>query len=312
MRQLALLVLKTLVSIVVAVSAPYFGFSISPQDKLVIALLIFACWTLLEILVTLRSMRATNDRALVLWQIEDNFDKTLANIRSSFQHLVRHGYGVKDLFADYFSSTLHDIEKSIKNASETRRLPLRNYHFRSIENVLAAFEGSPVKSFMELWVLENNEAVFDNELSREYFTQIAIMARKGHLKNVRTIFLYADQSDLEREDFKRLLTFYASWRGFDCRLVKKATCDSLMRDENIYGTCIDFGIYGDRYLFRTERYKPEVVGVFVRDPQEIRQYTRFFENLWASAGAIKNPQRSSSNASLEEIVGEDIVRTVGG
>jgi hypothetical protein len=299
------------VSIAVTVASAYAGIADTPHQKVIIAILTFVAFNVLEALAALKSLAGRRDREELLWRVEEALDANLINIRRSFRELSRHSYGRKDLFVEYFATTIQDLSQQVKEASETKALKLRNYHFRSIENVLAAFEGSKVKTFMELWILEKGEPLIDSPLGAEYFAQIAVMAKKGYIRSVRTVFVFSDASCIEEPSVRTLLAFYASWPRFDCRLVQSSSCHSLMDDEGIRGGCIDFGVYGDRYLFKTVQYRPDVVGVFTKDEREIQRYARFFENLWNSAGARRNPEPPRSGMTLETIVSEELVRSLG-
>lgn len=305
-RQLALLLLRLAISIAAPLGVSLLGYTITIFERVLLTIAIFLVLTGAETLLSLKDLQGRKDRELVLWRVEDDFDKALSNIREDFRTLLRRAYGSKDLYVDHFRLTIEELAKAIRTTTEAGTLPLKNFHFRSIEMVLAAFEGSPYKIFRELWVLSPGEPLW-NDLSREYFAQLALMAKKGQIKGVRTIFLFTDPTFPQQKEVRDLLAFYANWKGFDCRLVRQEACDSLMRDEGIAQSCIDFGIYADRYLFKTIRYQPEVEGVFVRDSAEIQRYTRFFDNLWSSAAAKKNAE-PARKISLEEIVGPESVR----
>jgi hypothetical protein len=304
-------VLKLVVAVVVSLLLPQVGISASSQDKAVITLLIFVTWTSLEMAFHLRTIAAARRREEILWRVEQAFDGKLINIRRSVRELLKTSYGDRDLFIDYFAHAIEELRETIHSAGETRSLQLKNYHFRSMDSVMAAFEGAPAREFRELWNLDDSGNLFDSELGKQYFAQIALMAARNHITSVKTVFTFPDQAVLERPEVKELLSFYASWRRFDCRLIRKASCDSLMGDEGIGGRCIDFGIYGNRYLFKTTQYNPEVVGVFTKDSSEIHKYISFFDRLWLSTGARRNPEKGRPKIPLSKLVGGELVKQLG-
>ena len=308
---LVTLILKLATSLAIPLLATYLPIATSTQDKLVLGVLTFIVWTVLEILFVLRRLSETSLKDLEIWTVQNAFDQHLSNIRKSFNDIVKGRYGENDLYQDYFLRTVEELHHTITAAAERKELTLTNYHFRSIENVLSAFEGASEKILRELWVLGKDEPLFD-AFSRDYFKQIALMAKRQQIAKVKAIFVYSSRADLEIDRFKMLVTFYASWPNFECRLVERSVCLSLMGDERIANDCVDFGIYADRYLFRTLEYGPNEVtrGRFTKDGAEIRRYMRFFEGLWASTNVIASPFQPDKRITVEAVLESEHTRVI--
>src|SRR6266436_10287137 len=121
------------------------------------------------------------------------------------------------------------------------------------------------------------------------------MVMHGKLNGIRAMFVFDDLTICNSPRVKKLLDFFQTHKGLECRIVRKDDFEAISTSNGIPLNYIDFGIYGDRLLYRSEQYKPEIIGVFTKDPVLIRNYTGLFETIWDMPGiARNNPSRETS------------------
>ena len=58
-------------------------------------------------------------------------------------------------------------------------------------------------------------------------------------------------------------------KGIHYRIISEETYDEFVRDSQLNQRYIDFGVYGDALLYRTETYEPKQ-GMFSEDMGEVR------------------------------------------
>jgi hypothetical protein len=283
-------IIKVIVPIVIALILSYdpvkIKFSTTTFERIVISCITYILWTCIDIL---RYSKKAYERELhhaEIWSIDSDFELLLNNIRKHYHDISKQFYGSRDLYKDYFIEKLSSLLEIIKNSAEKHELYVENYHFSSTELVLDAFKGAEVKILRYVWILEYNEPFF-NDIWKNYCMQIDDTIKQHQIKEVRALFLRVPDLNVFDERVAALLGFYTYSKGYDYRIIDNNIYNRLLHDSQIDEEYIDFGIYGNRYLFRTKKYEPIPCGDFSKDKSLIDRYIKFFDLVWKSPSSIK-------------------------
>lgn len=304
-------ILKLLVSILITIllssQTVETVFPTSIAEKVILGFITFLLWTSLEILNYAKSMNERELQHEEIWSISSEFEVILNNLRKYYHDISKHFYGKNDLFKDYFIENLSSITMTIKNAAEKNELYVQNYHFRSTELVLNAFEGDDSQILRYVWILEHNQPFFDDKW-KHYCTQIDETIKQNRIKQVRALLVQSPAININDEHVLALISFYALSEGYDYRIIDNKSYTELERDNQIDRKYIDFGIYGRRYIFRTISYEPLTGGDFSKDQSSIERYTKFFDIAWKSHGAHQLSKRDLKKISLAQLFDIDSKR----
>ena len=132
-------------------------------------------------------------------------------------------------------------------------------------------------------------------------TAVKLLKQKK-MKAVHAILVVDALETMKTPRMEKLLDFYKTNDGFQCRIIKRENYETLCADSDIALEYTDIGIFGRRLLFLTERYEPEIQGVFIRDQDKIAHYRDHFDKIWDSVSvSIKNPSEAVEQVSLEAL-----------
>ena len=95
-------------------------------------------------------------------------------------------------------------------------------------------------------------------------------------------------------------------KGINYCIITKETYEELVSDGNLDTKYIDFGVYGEELLYRTESYEPKQ-GMFSEDTVTIRAYRRTHETAMKSANALLDPTGTEDHFDLERFLRADEV-----
>ena len=306
-RQITLPIVFGVISIVAATLIPVWtGVSLTTQEKIFLAILIFIAQLLVRVFWLGSRMAARAEHEERHWQVCEDCDKYLLNIRSNFIQIEKESYGPKDLFVSHFKRQLHQLSEKIKEVAERRELQVvQADHFLNVDNVIDAFLGDTERIWRVAWPIGNNERLFDQLAWKRYFEKTAKMADDGDIKQIRIVLVVEDFKLTETARVKKLLDFLRTNKGFECFIISQGDFQAICDENSVPSTCVDFGIYGKRLLFLTEQYNP-VRGMFTKDPVRIQHYTDLFDSMWESRSLAKrNPSAATQIVSLEDLYAVD-------
>jgi len=263
---------------------------------------IFICFQLLNVTWILAVVAAHQVRDWELWELRNKGDHELTNIRAYFSKLVNKSYGDKDLFITHFENKFAELEGEIREVEEKSELLVTEDHFLSAENVLAAIQGDPEPIYRFTWEIDENEELFKDLNHRLYFESSKKMLGLGSMKEVRAIIIVDNVALLNTPRVSKLLDFFQTNDGFDCKIVASADYTTLCEGNGIPAEYYEIGIFANRLLFLTMSYEP-TKGVFTKDTHKINRYKSLFDKVWDSVSlATRNPSKAHARVSLEELL----------
>jgi hypothetical protein len=283
--QLLTRVLGTLLASVILplVIGVILGNKITAIDQFFLGVLTFVSCSIVTIAYDILLLRQQKTHEAEVDFIRDEFDVCLANIRNSYNELIKSRRIKNDLFTEYFGEAIKAFEESIYEAATKHDLFVDENHFSTISLLLATFEGRPSDIIRLVQYMEDLSFMFDI-WSRHYYRRLVGMIEDGTVREVRRLFIYTDPSEMEAPDAKRLLDFHARQPGYDYRIISKGDFQKFCRDLRLNENFADFGIYGDRYAYHTISARSDKIeGTFTSSERQVNGYIELFDNLWRHA-----------------------------
>ena len=300
LMQIFKIVVPVLMALVLSYDPVKAVFSTTTSERIILSCVTYLLWTAIDILRYTKKLYERELQHGEIWSIDSEFEVILNNIRKHYHDISKRFYGNKDLFKDYFTTSLSSIAQEIKNAAEKHEVYVKDYHFSSTELVLEAFKGDDTQILRYVWVLEHDEPFF-NDTWKNYCKQIDETIKQGQIKEVRALLIKAPEADMKDRRVLALLGFFCHSKGYDYRVIDSRSYDELSTDSQIDRNYIDFGIYGKRYIFRTKKYEPIPCGDFSKDQSLIERYTKFFDLSWKSHAATQLSKKDLNKVSLSEL-----------
>ena len=301
------LIVSIAIPIILSIDPAKTIFPTSTGEKVILAMITFLIWTCLDILRYAKNISEQELKHIDIWNIDNDFEAILNNIRVHYRDISRHFYGKNDLFKDYFIRALTSIAGTIKHAAMKSEIRVKDYHFPNTELVLDAFEGDESQILRYVWCLEHDGPFFDDKW-KHYCTQIEETINQNRIKEVRALLVVNPAINIRAEHVLALLGFYEFTEKYSYRLIDNNAYSELVRDHNIDQNYLDFGIYGKRYIYLTLGYTPVTYGDFSKDQSLIDRYTKFFDIVWKSPGARLQSKDDLKKTTLQELFNIDARR----
>ena len=96
----------------------------------------------------------------------------------------------------------------------------------------------------------------------------------------------------------------AKAKGINYQIITNGTYEELVRDGRLNPQYVDFGVYGEKLLYRTETYEPKQ-GMFSEDETTIETYRQTHEAAMGSAMALETPKGAKEHDDLEKFLHAD-------
>lgn len=304
LRALIRLVIFALVNLVGPTVASRLGLELTHRDVFVCAFCFWAFLMVYKIVDLLDSFKIEQDKIEKFVQLVGGQNTLLYRLQAGLRKLeARHANGGPNpVFRDYCDRSIENCLAVIKKAAEQGELEVRDHHFGTVSILLSAFDGSSDRTLRCVWLIEDGEPLFD-KYWREYMRQIVQSndrAKKRKRIRVEILFVLDNEHQSRREELRTVLGFTKSRNEFQFSIMLKCDYDDRMRDANIADECEDFGIYGNRLLFKTTSYDPHC-GVFTDDVTLIRRYTNMHRNAMNSTNPF-HPPELPHDVSLEDFL----------
>lgn len=302
-KQLIVLILSLLVSILVGFLPDWTSVSFSAADQILLSILTFISFLLLDILWVVGNTANLNGLHFRLWKMRNTGEQHLANIRNHYNEIVNQSYGERDVFVNYILRELYKLENITREAAEKKSLLFEAEQFLRVDNVLDAFLGDRERIWRYSWPMSNVDGKLFTELAwKRYFEETAGMIKAKKIKAVKVLIIIGEFSMLENVRVKKLLDFYKTNKGIECKIIKKETFEYLCVDNGISSNTPDFGIYGRNLLYVAQQYIPDTRGIFTKDREIIDKYINLFDTIWNSQSVAKeNPSTCSKIVSVQEL-----------
>lgn len=285
-RVFGLAVANVIVGVVTPLVINVFDASaLSISDEIQLGVMLFCSGALLESLYFLAALRERAVREDKLWDVHEPLDSRLASIRKSLRTLESGVDPHSDIFLKYFHRKIHEVEGDVRQTANTRELRVDSGNLDLSEPLLRSLTGLPTDIIRIVHLLSQNDDLF-NPHEAQWFSTVLRAVESRKVIEVRRILVSESPAEETEEGTQRLLRFHGHTPDYDYRLMSAAYFRRLTRSFRLQGEFVDFGLYGERYLFRGVVYQPDdFVGVYSRDTTVIERYKNFFDSCWSAPGS---------------------------
>ncbi len=278
----------------------------TPAEEVFFALSLFVVLTVCEISLLVRDVVTKIRSDFVLWEARDKTDSKIYEIRRMFHAVCENSFGSADLFVSFFSRKIDQLEALLIDATTKQEVRIDGTMFQvTSELLLSAFEGRAEDTFRAVHYCSDNAFFFDIH-SKRYFRQVYELTRAKKIRQVRRLIIYANDAEIEGEKTQMLIAFHQHNDHYDYRLIGKEVFGRILDDFGLQYLMSDFGIYGDRYLYKGYvNTRDKIVGTYSKNQNEINRFIECFEACWISPSTkmIVMPPGTRGSV-IEEFLGE--------
>jgi hypothetical protein len=259
--------------------------ALAVSDEVQLGVMLFCAGALLESLYFLAALKERAVREEHLWDVHEPLDSRLASIRKSLRTLESGVDPQTDIFLRYFHRKVHEVEGDVRQTANTRELRVDSGNLDLSEPLLHSMSGLPTDIIRIVHLLSHNDDLF-NPHEAQWFSTVLRVVESRKVIEVRRILVSENPDEETEEGTRRLLRFHAHTSDYDYRLMAADYFQRLARSFRLQGEFVDFGLYGERYLFRGVVYEADdFVGVYSRENMVIERYKNFFDTCWSAPGS---------------------------
>ena len=302
---------QTVIALGIAVLVPFFTnklcLTTSLREEIFLGIGTWVIGMIFQIACSLHSFHVDRLENKHVLDVITEGDCLLLELQSRFREIAARRLSGKpnQVFIDYCRRSLEHSLNVARRAAQRGELEVHDHHFSTVETVLAAFDGCQDRTFRCVWLIEDDEILFD-QFWREYMACLVKLSREQLINRhrrvqVRILFILEDPEQLKRESVKTVLGFVSAEKGFEYHLMLQEDYKSRWRDGGLDEQYLDFGVYGDHLLFLTKSYEPNV-GVFIDDPTVIQKYRKMHNTAMAAAPSSNLPYKLPEKVSLEQFL----------
>lgn len=212
------------------------------------------------------------------------------------------------VFKTYCRQELEHFAKRVARAAQQGELIVNEHHFRTVDDVLAAFGRRQNRVFRGVWRIEAGERLFDTAWQQYMRELVELMeARAKNRKIAVKLLLVVDKREtLDRPALQIVVGYLRTKKttGLNYRIINEETYEEFLRDSQLNARYIDFGVYGEELLYRTESYEPKR-GEFSEDKWTIRAYLETHAAAMKSVKALPDPIGTRNDVDLEMFLQAD-------
>ena len=296
------------IAILVPVVTHWLSWTRSLKEDIALALGIWVVTMIFQIARSLHSFHVHQLKATHVLEVINEADCLLLELQSKFREIAARPLSGKpnQVFIDYCRRSLEQTLSVAKGAA-LGELNVHDYHFDTVDTVLAAFEGCTDRTFRCVWPIDDGD-LFDDPWRKYIKCLVELSRRRSRNEQVQVRILFVVEGDLDdltllkRRPVAIVLGFVSGEKRFECRLISQRDYDGQLRDVGLDTQCLDFGVYGDHLLFRTTSYEPTNMGVFSVNPTVIRKYCRLHDVAMDATNARGLPSDLPKNVPLEQFL----------
>ena len=211
------------------------------------------------------------------------------------------------VFKTYCKEELEDFVTRVARAAQQGELIVHEHNFRTMGDVLEAF-GETNRVYRGVWKIEEGEPLFDTAWQQymKELINLTVAAERTKRITVELLLVVDKRETLDSRAVKIVVGYLRprKKKGLNYRIVTKETYDEFVRDSQLDTKYIDFGVYGEELLYRTETYDPKK-GMFSEDKGTIRAYRGTHKAAMGSARALSDPAGVEDHDDLERFLHAD-------
>ncbi len=294
------LAINLVVSLIIPIVANLVA-TITPINQVFLGAFVFSIGLLVQILRELQTSRQERAPALELWQVQNDADILMNNIRASYSRIAtRRNW----LYARYFQQKLKQLEMNMIDAASSEDLAVEQ-DSDTTDIMLRDFSGHPDDVVRFICYFTDVEFIFSVHASH-FFCDVADRVARGEIVAVRRLFIMDDETQLQDAKVRKLISFHERTAGFDHRIMQKRDFERIKRDFHLPTDTKDFGVYSNWYVYRSVvAADHDVRGTFSANSEMVKKFSNAFDRCWNSELSFKLVDGLSDTMTLKELFGRD-------
>jgi hypothetical protein len=207
------------------------------------------------------------------------------------------------LFEDILWQELVELCEDARMAAHENAIKVKDHHFSSHSSIENAFKDSSTNIYREIYIL-NEQYGSPDYIYWNFFEMLADLVRAKEIE-VRTLFVRIKEDNFEHgEPIQKLLRYYHFTKGFDKKIIDQNYFTELREAYHVERDWVDFGIYGNHLIFKTQSYDPldHTDGVFSKNNEEVKKCMKFFDKAWRNASKIE--PNDKQKITLDDLIGK--------
>ena len=240
-------------------------------------------------------------------EVGEETDNLLMQLQARLREVQAHR---TELFKTYCKQELKRFVARVARAAQQGELIVNEHHFSTVNDVLEAFAGGKSRVFRAVWIIEDEEPLFDMAW-QHYMKELVLLAQSRSKRKRITVELLLVVDKMETLDrlaveivVGYLRSAKAKAKGINYQIITNGTYEELVHDGGLDAQYVDFGVYGERLLYRTKTYEPKQ-GMFSEDESAIETYRQTHEAAMKSAMALETPKGAKEHDNLEKFLHAD-------
>ena len=158
------------------------NFNFSTSDQFLMAISSFIALELVDLIWLGGSILAHRKGEFTNWEVNNQVEKVLHNIRILFSSLVDTAETSNDLFVNHYLNKIQNLYSEIQHTTEKNELRVNENHLLAIDEELAAFEGAKDRILRYTWLFLSDNKLFDAPNWRRYFEETIKLVELRKLK----------------------------------------------------------------------------------------------------------------------------------
>ncbi|MBN4062513.1 hypothetical protein JYU20_04870 [Bacteroidales bacterium AH-315-I05] len=303
-KQIAIVVISLLLSVIVGLIPQWAGVSsFTIADQFTLGILTFGTLLMIDLVWMTYVYTKLKKGDVQHWELRNDTETDIANIRANFHQIHHEAYGKKDLFVSHFKHEIKTLLKKIKEVAEKKELFVSANHFLTVENVVHAFEGDSEKIWRYTWPIDTgDEQMFDILHWKQYFEVTIKMLNEGKINKIQCILILKQQNIIDLPRIKKLLDFFKMTNSMECRITTYDKFQNICDSDGFSINSQEFGLYSSQLLYINEQYEPIIKGTFTKDESTIELYRKLFNTMWSlDAVTQENPSTNATKISFKEL-----------
>jgi hypothetical protein len=256
---------------------------LNTDEQFVVGCFIFFAITLTAVGYDLAEIKRLRQTEYKVWTVRNQADEWLQNIRSSFVTLLQEGGELElNLSAQYFMRIFSAVADDINEAAAKHELRVDELTFGTTDLLMKIMEnrGNQVLSLVHALDARPNNFDFTT-WSRTYYADLTYLAKTGKIAQVRRLFLYDQESQLQDGFAKHLFQFHATNKGYDFKVLHRTDWNNLVRGLGLHGADNEVGIWGDFLAYNAIRSSSAgMQGVYTSLPRQVQRLRELFDAGW--------------------------------
>src|SRR6266571_3472891 len=110
-----------------------FKVNLNTGENLIFGISIYLSGSMVELITIIRRMDLREKKSGESWELRNEVEGILHNVRHHYHEVSRGFYGPRDLFLDHIKERVQEVSDIVKRAAERKELAVTDYHFKSTE-----------------------------------------------------------------------------------------------------------------------------------------------------------------------------------